>query len=391
MGFQHQWTSAFTSTMTYVGSQGHFLPTDGGNPRGLYADALNPTYLSLTNNLNSTGAALQTFCGANAGVCPSSLGVFAANQSLATLLKPFPFQSVSDTFGNVANANYHALQVSLNMRASHGVTFMANYTFSRSIDDGGTFRTGYAIPAGTVAGEPNVSYAADRIERSVSTSNQPQHLVVTGVWDLPFGKGLLGNSGWERAAFGGFKFSEIFQDFSGSPLAITGSACQTNPADSTCEPTLNPAFSGPARVHGKWGQGITAANTGAISYIAQSVGSTTTAPTGPFISPVAPTGQTTLLNTPIAPAYTFGNSPRTAPYDLYGPGNYQLDIALVRSFPLHLTDAANFNFRAEMYNVTNHTFFGVASTAVGNASFGDVTTNANYARRAVQLSGRISF
>jgi hypothetical protein len=56
-----------------------------------------------------------------------------------------------------------------------------------------------------------------------------------------------------------------------------------------------------------------------------------------------------------------------------------------------LTDAANFNFRAEMYNVTNHTFFGVASTAVGNASFGDVTTNANYARRAVQLSGRISF
>ena len=205
------------------------------------------------------------------------------------------------------------------------------------------------------------------------------------------GKSFLGNDAWERAAFGGFKFSEIFQDFSGSPPAITGSACQTNPADSTCEPTLNPAFSGPARVHGKWGHGITAANTGAISYIAQSVGSTTTAPTGPFISPVAPIGQTTLLNTPAAPAYTFGNSPRTAPYNLYGPGNYQLDVALVRSFPLHVSEASNLNFRAEMYNVTNHTFFGVASTSVGNASFGDVTTNANYARRAVQLSGRISF
>ena len=33
------------------------------------------------------------------------------------------------------------------MRASHGFTFMANYTWSRAIDDGGTFRTGYAIPA----------------------------------------------------------------------------------------------------------------------------------------------------------------------------------------------------------------------------------------------------
>ena len=64
----------------------------------------------------------------------------------------------------------------------------------------------------------------------------------------------------------------------------------------------------------------------------------------------------------------FGNTPRTAAYSLYGPGNYQLDIALVRSFPLHLSEASKFDFRAEMYNVTNHTFFGVASVAVGNAS-----------------------
>jgi len=91
------------------------------------------------------------------------------------------------------------------------------------------------------------------------------------------------------------------------------------------------------------------------------------------------------------PAYTFGNAPRTAPYGISGPGNYQLDIALVRSIPLHITETSRLNFRAEMYNLTNHTWFGVASTAVGNASFGQVTTNANYARRAIQLSGRIEF
>jgi hypothetical protein len=44
-----------------------------------------------------------------------------------------------------------------------------------------------------------------------------------------------------------------------------------------------------------------------------------------------------------------------------------------------------------MYNVTNHTWFAVANTAAGNSSFGEVTTNTNYARRAVQLSGRIEF
>jgi hypothetical protein len=389
-GFQHQWTNAIVSTVTYVGTQGHFLPTDGGNPRGFFADQLDPKYLSLTSNLNLVGAPLQTFCANNAGVCPSTLNVFAANQALSTLLKPFPFQSVSDGFGFVANSNYNALQATINMRASHGLTFNGSYVWSRTIDDGGTFRSGYAIPAAFIVGGGK-SYAADRIERTISTTNQPQHVVITGVYDLPFGRSVFGSSAWERAAFGGFKFSTIFQAFTGSPLAITGSACQTNPAGSTCAPTLNPNFIGKARVNGKWGQGITAANTGAISYIAASTGSTTVAPSGPFINPVAPTGQTTLLNTAAAPAYTFGNAPRTAPYNIYGPGNYNLDIALVRSFPLHFTEASRFNFRAEMYNVTNHTFFAVASSAVGNASFGQVANNSSATRKSVQLSGRIEF
>ena len=50
-----------------------------------------------------------------------------------------------------------------------------------------------------------------------------------------------------------------------------------------------------------------------------------------------------------------------------------------------------FNFRAEMYNVTNHTLFGVASTAWGATNFGQVTTNANYNRRSAQLSARVEF
>jgi hypothetical protein len=299
---------------------------------------------------------------------------------------------VSDTFAYVANANYNALQVTMNKRVSHGITFMANYTWSRSIDDGGTFRSGYAIPA--AFSNNGKSWAADRIERSVSTSNQPQHLVITGVWDLPLGKSFLGSNAWERAIFGGYKVSEIFQTFSGSPLAITGSNCQTNPAGPSntsstnpCIPMLNQNYAGTARVNGKWGQGITAANLTAISYIATSAGNcSSTVPTGPFINPVA-----TCLNSPYAPAYTFGNSPRTAPYGLTGPGNYQLDLALVRNFPLHFTEAARLILRAEMYNVTNKTFFAVANTAVGNSSFGTVTTSPNYNRRAVQLSGRIQF
>jgi hypothetical protein len=372
-GFQHQWTDAIVTNISYVGSQGHFLISDGGNARGFWANQLDPKYLVYGSNLSLSGAAASAFCVANQLPCPAN---FTSSQNLGTALKPYAFNGVSDYMGNVSNANYNALQVTANMRPSHGFTFMANYTWSRTIDDGGTFRTGYAIPA--AFSQTGKAWKADAIERTISTTNQPHHVVITGVWNLPIGSSVLGSSAWERAVFGGFKFSEIFQAYSGSPLAITGNSCGTNPAQATCMPTYNPSFSGPARIHGKWGQGVTAQS----ASIANTATPLTQSSANQFIDVSA---FTTTGN------YLFGNTSRTAPYNIYGPGNYQLDIGLARSFPLHFTESARFNFRAEMYNLTNHTFFGVASTAWGATNFGQVTTSPTYNRRSAQLSARIEF
>jgi hypothetical protein len=405
-GVQRQLTSALAVTATYVGSEGHFLQLDSNNGRGIQANQLDPKYLSLGSLLNDKGAAIATDCAnsANNLSCNATATTLfansAVNQPLSTFLKPYPFGSPADSFGYVGNANYHGLQMMLNMRPWHGLTLNANYAFSRAIDDAGSFRTGYAIPAGTIAGNPSASYPADRIERTVSTSNQPQHFVLTTVYALPFGKEILGEQPMERMILGGFKLSGIYQAYSGSPLAIDATTCQTNPASIAdassqkgCAPTLNPNFTGSARQNGKWGKGVNWSNYTATSFIVPSVGSTTVAPTGPFISPTVPSGQTTLLNAAGGPApqWTFGNAPRTAPYNLYGPGNYQLDLALVRSFPLHITESSKLDFRAEWYNVTNHTLFGVASTAVGNANFGEVTQSSVANRKAAQFSARIEF
>jgi hypothetical protein len=370
-GFQHQWTDNFTTSMSYVGSQGHFLIADQSTARGFYSNGLDPRYLTYGSNLTLAGTAATAFCAANNLPCPKN---FTASQQLSAALKPFPFSGTSDFFANTSNSNYNALQVTANMRANHGVTLMANYTWSRTIDDGGTFRTGYAIPAAFSG--TGTAWSQDAIERSVSTSNQPQHVVITGVWDMPFGKTILATDRWERAVFGGFKFSEIFQAYSGSPLPITASTCGTNPAQGTCMPTYNPSFAGPARIHGKWGEGVTAANFSASN------SSLTQSSANQFIDVRA--FQTT-------GNYVFGNTARTAPYNIYGPGNYQLDIGLLRSFPLHLGESSRLNLRAEMYNVTNHTLFGVASTVWGASNFGQVTNNPSYNRRSVQLSGRIEF
>ncbi|HUX28528.1 MAG TPA: TonB-dependent receptor, partial [Terracidiphilus sp.] len=104
-GIQRQLTNAMTLNVTYVGSEGHFEISDGSNTRGYWANTLDPKYLALGTTLANTGANIATACTANGLTCPAN---FNTSQPLSTALKPFPFHSVSDTFGNVSNSNYHA-------------------------------------------------------------------------------------------------------------------------------------------------------------------------------------------------------------------------------------------------------------------------------------------
>jgi hypothetical protein len=370
-GMQHQWTQNFTTTMSYVGSEGHFLIADGSNADGYHSDQLDPKYLSLGNCLGTAVNKLTATClsqvAASGGVIPTW---FATGQTLATALTPFPEYKVSNSYDNTSNSSYNALQLSAQKRFAHGTTFMANYTWSRVIDDGGTFRSGYAIPA--AYSNDGRSWKQDAIERNVSTSNQPHHFVFTGVENLPYYHG----SEWSRAIFGGFKFSQILQMSSGSPLPIIASTCQTNQAESTCEPTLNPSFTGSARVNGRWGNGNTYGNP--VSYITPS----TTCNNGPFVAPTA----ACLL--PLA--YTFGNAPRTAPYGLTGPGNFDLDISLRRTFPLHLGESTKLSLQADLYNVTNYVLFSGIGETLGSSSFGQPSSQFNNPR-AGQLSARLEF
>ena len=110
------------------------------------------------------------------------------------------------------------------MRAWHGFTLSTNYTFSRASMTEGPSEPAILFLPGTLANDPNASYPADRIECGVSTSNQPQHFVLTGVWNLPFGKTILDGNSLERAILGGFMFSGIYQVYSGSPLALTATS-----------------------------------------------------------------------------------------------------------------------------------------------------------------------
>jgi Carboxypeptidase regulatory-like domain len=371
-GFQQQITQNLVLGVSYVGSEGHFESPDSSNARGEWINQLSPQYLFLgsilgTDVKNLTPAQLSTLAGAGITL-PAN---FSTKQTVAQALSPFPnYKTIADAYGNVANSNYNSLQVSVTQRAFKGLTFMFNYIWSKSIDDGGTYRSGYAIPA--AYSNDGKAWPVDRIERGVSTTNQPQHVIETGVWSLPFGAhGLGGGNPLVRALASNFKFSEIVQIYSGSPLAITGSACQINPAQNTCNPTVMPGFAGPGRINGKWGQGATP--TSSPSYLNANA----------FV----PISTLTESNSPYA--YTFGDAARTAPFGMYGPGNYDIDISLRRSFNLPF-ERSHLTLEGDLYNLTNHTQFLVGGTVFGSASFGTVSGQANSSRDA-QLSLRLEF
>jgi len=77
----------------------------------------------------------------------------------------------------------------------------------------------------------------------------------------------------------------------------------------------------------------------------------------------------------LRPAYTL-ELHRVLPIQNHRSGNYQLDLAMVRSFPLHITETSRLDFRPSGITSPTTPCFGVASMVVGNSSFGQVTQSA---------------
>jgi hypothetical protein len=85
------------------------------------------------------------------------------------------------------------------------------------------------------------------------------------------------------------------------------------------------------------------------------------------------------------PAYTFGDVGRNS---IYGPGLQKTDIALQRDFGLF--GQTKLQFRAEAFNVFNHTNLGTPERFVNTPQFGSVVMSSTSARQ-IQFVGRLMF
>jgi hypothetical protein len=401
LGVERGITKDLTLAVNYVGNESHFIVnsgTTGSNARGYWTNELDPKYLAaLGPVLDSTGKSplldapatpanvailQQKFPDIQAPAFYVQAAQVNKSATVAHMLTHFPqYSGVSDTWGNVGNFSYNSLQITLQQRMAHGLTFNVNYTLAKNIGDDGTFRTGFDIPAAALS-HGTRSWKMDRIDRSWTANNTPQIFHAFGVYQLPFGKGKIGNdSRLVRWLAGGWQLSAIYSHASGTPAAVVWTGCSgtTYPGQGQCMPDLNSAYGNHSgRINGNFGKGsggYQAANLGKVQYFD---------PSG-FATP-------TNISSASTAQYLIGNAPRTRALHLNNPGSWNLDTGLRRTFPIH--EDLQFVFEVDALNTTNHAVFGNpnANWSQGSKSFGTISGLAGGTNpRDFQFAGHINF
>jgi len=232
----------------------------------------------------------------------------------------------------IANSAYNSLQASLDKRFAHGLQFTLAYTFSKSIDEASSFE-GILNP---LPGAHN---------RALSLFDATHRIVASYYWELPTRK----YEGFKGKFLDGWALSGITTFQTGFPIRITSSADNELMGSFDFELPGEPDQLKPFRTLRP--QSSSSCFSGSCNY---------------FFDPTTFTEDTgadpSLLG-------RVGNAPRTI---CCGPHISGTDFAVLKNIPV--TEGTHFEFRAELFNVFNHTqFFNPDGNSTDGTQFGQVT------------------
>jgi hypothetical protein len=158
----------------------------------------------------------------------------------------FPSQYVNlHTWTTQGYSFYHALQLMLRKRMSHGVSFVLNYTFSKSMDTSSTPERQDIFGGFFTGGYTGTTINAWDIRKEYAPSDFDIRHQFNGFWiaELPFGRGRAFGGGvpaWANQIIGGWQLSGIVRINSGVPANfINGRTWPTNwnlQGNATCAP-----------------------------------------------------------------------------------------------------------------------------------------------------------
>lgn len=239
---------------------------------------------------------------------------------------------LSGIYGYHHNGNsiFHGFLTKLEKRFSQGFTLLTSYGFSKTIGD-----TCGGAPQGNTSGCGYQDIRNLRIERSVDNQDVPHRFVLSGIYDLPFGRGRAMGSGMPRfadAVLGGWAIGSIVTAASGRPYNVTSQG--------------NPANTGSLLV-------VNRPNINGDPYAASR-----TVERDFDVSVFSPNAQ-----------YTVGSAGRNI---LRQRGFFGWDFSALKDF--RIVEAVTLQFRFEAFQFTNTPRFGQAGNGLGSNTFGQITS-----------------
>ena len=260
-----------------------------------------------------------------------------------------PFTVVAGSI-STGLAHYDSLQIKAETKSMrHGLYALLGYTYAHAFDSG--YNDGLGSGAGVtyypLTGTKHADWALSQIDLK-------QQFTASVIYDLPFGKGKQFGNGWSgplNTAFGDWQITVIEKATTGFPVFMVASNNQSgvnltnngnnaNRPDQVCKgksshPTIGEWFNRDC-----------------------------------FVNPAS--GE-------------LGNANRSP---LYGPGFVNTDFSAIKQFVVR--EGMHLEFRAEMFNLFNHTQLGMPAADLNSAGFGAITSSVNNPR-LVQFALKLNF
>jgi hypothetical protein len=275
----------------------------------------------LSANLPNPFAGIPQFAGTN---------LAGSVISRPSLIAPYPQYSGVSYFTYDGKSWYNALNAKFEKRFTHGYLLALTYTWSKFLAATSLLNAGDAVPA-----------------KYLSTQDYPHHIALSGIYELPIGRGRTFLSGLSRAPqaiLGDWDLSCVYTYQSGPPITF-GNVLLTGSAKDI-------PLSSSQRSAAQW------FNTSVFNRV---------------------TAQQ-LANNLITLSPAFAGI-RAAAYN-------SSDLSLLKHVQVH--ERLRFEVRVDALNVFNQVTFGVPNTTPTSTSFGAVTTQKNVPRR-LQATLRLQF
>jgi hypothetical protein len=394
VGFQRELPFRSRLDVSYVGSRSRgILSGDQQGSGGRNLNVLSAAQLAQARADSSFLSA--SVANPFAGLIPGNSSLNGATINRGSLLLPFPeFGSVVVNSENIGKLWYNSLQASLEKRLSRGLVGVVSYTFSKNIGALGFLNDQDAEPT-----------------KSVVDFDSPHVLVVSGVYQLPFGRGQrFGGDIGKGLNFlvGGFEYTVNAQYRTGVPINLPGNV------DLIGDPRVSdPNISNPnlpnysSSYFNNCVQQLNGTSLPAGTVLnGTPLAAATTLPNGTsiqFVSnaagarTVSVNGATrNVLQTCTNPAFALraSNTLRTIPFrlgNLRFPSRPTFDMSLNKSFVF--TESVRAQIRLEAFNVFNTPIFSNLDTNPTSSTFGILNPNngTRNVQRQIQLGFKLNF